>query len=330
MVPGGMHALAAGGSPTAALPALDLPAAKRIAFVANGFTESTISFASTVAEFLSDRHIVPGPDDFLSVDLATPLADGLVIEFRPAISVTVDDGGVSQTIRTTAANVAHLLAERGIRLAKHDRVVPNANAPLAADLTVRVVRVASWTERLRHRIAQTIEKRYDLDRPTGQPRIVDPGCPGEAEDVVRFVRNAGHAPMTSLVSTKVVRVPRPRVIVEGLGGDVRKLSSLASRGVEKTLGIAHAALSMLATAYTAQCYGCSGITASGKPAGFGIVAVDPAVIPLGTKMYIPGYGRAVAGDTGGAIHGNRIDLGFETNSAAMRFGSRAVQVYLLK
>jgi 3D (Asp-Asp-Asp) domain-containing protein len=86
---------------------------------------------------------------------------------------------------------------------------------------------------------------------------------------------------------------------------------------------------MVATAYTANCDGCSGVTASGQHAGHGIVAVDPRVIPLGSHLYIPGYGHAVAGDTGGAIRGNRVDLGFNSDADAMQFGRRPVTVYVL-
>jgi len=88
-------------------------------------------------------------------------------------------------------------------------------------------------------------------------------------------------------------------------------------------------MSMVATAYTASCYGCSGTTATGQHAGHGIVAVDPQVIPLGSHLYIPGYGHAIAGDTGGAIHGNRVDLGFNSNADAMQFGRRSIIVYVL-
>lgn len=87
---------------------------------------------------------------------------------------------------------------------------------------------------------------------------------------------------------------------------------------------------MPATAYTAYCGGCSGRTALGRQAGYGIVAVDPRVIPLRTRLYIPGYGYAVAGDTGGAIRGSRIDLGFNTYRDARQFGRRDVTVYLLQ
>jgi len=133
---------------------------------------------------------------------------------------------------------------------------------------------------------------------------------------------------TALLS-RILRAPRSRIVAEGIG-EYAALSHIAERGITGTLNLASAALSMVATAYTAGCGGCSGITASGRPAGHGIVAVDPRVIPLGTRMYIPGYGHAVAGDTGGAIRGNRIDLGFNSNAAANQFGRRSITVYLIK
>lgn len=61
----------------------------------------------------------------------------------------------------------------------------------------------------------------------------------------------------------------------------------------------------------------------------GIVAVDPRVIPYYTKMYIPGYGIAIAGDTGGAIRGNRVDLFMDSYEEAINWGRRNVEVYIL-
>ncbi|MEO6912399.1 MAG: 3D domain-containing protein, partial [Candidatus Baltobacteraceae bacterium] len=101
-------------------------------------------------------------------------------------------------------------------------------------------------------------------------------------------------------------------------------------GLSKTSYTAAGAVRMVATAYTAGCSGCSGITATGYRAGHGIVAVDPRFIPLGSRLYIPGYGVAIAGDTGGAIRGNRIDLGFNSLSDAIQFGRRNVVVYRLR
>lgn len=83
-----------------------------------------------------------------------------------------------------------------------------------------------------------------------------------------------------------------------------------------------------ATHYDQHCLGCDEWTAIGIRAGKGVIAVDPKVIPLRSRVYIPGYGLAVAGDTGGAIKGNIIDLGFE-NAKTAGWSARFVDIYLL-
>lgn len=88
-------------------------------------------------------------------------------------------------------------------------------------------------------------------------------------------------------------------------------------------------LPMLATAYTAEDEGCTGITYRGHVLQRGMVAVDPDVIPLGTRLYVPGYGEAVADDIGGAITGNHIDLAMDTIDEAFNWGRREVTVYIL-
>lgn len=92
-------------------------------------------------------------------------------------------------------------------------------------------------------------------------------------------------------------------------------------------------LYMNSTAYTAYCSGCSGTTATGidlrAHPDAKVVAVDPSVIPLGTKLYVEGYGYAVAGDTGGAIKGKRIDLFMASRDDALHWGRRTVKVRIL-
>ncbi len=88
-------------------------------------------------------------------------------------------------------------------------------------------------------------------------------------------------------------------------------------------------LEVFATSYDRNCRGCNDVTAIGMKAGYGVVAVDPKIIPLGSKLYIPGYGLAVAGDTGGKVKGNRIDLGFE-NVKTGWWSARFVEIYVLK
>ena len=85
---------------------------------------------------------------------------------------------------------------------------------------------------------------------------------------------------------------------------------------------------MEATAYSPEDPGCGRYTSTGELLRKGIIAVDPNVIPLGTVVYVVGYGRALAADTGGGIHGNIIDLGFSTHHEALSFGRRDVIVYV--
>ncbi|KON88468.1 peptidoglycan-binding protein [Sporosarcina globispora] len=92
-------------------------------------------------------------------------------------------------------------------------------------------------------------------------------------------------------------------------------------------------LNMEATAYTADCEGCSGITATGinlkENPDQKVISVDPNVIPLGTKVHVEGYGDAIAGDTGGAITGNKIDIFMPSQEDAINFGRKPVKVTIL-
>ncbi|MEI3604494.1 LysM peptidoglycan-binding domain-containing protein [Pseudogracilibacillus sp. SE30717A] len=88
-----------------------------------------------------------------------------------------------------------------------------------------------------------------------------------------------------------------------------------------------------ATAYTAKCEGCTGVTATGinltDNPNKKVIAVDPSVIPLGTEVYVEGYGKAIAGDTGGAIKGKKIDVHLPTEAKATNWGVKTVEVTIL-
>ncbi|WP_066188349.1 3D domain-containing protein [Gracilibacillus timonensis] len=92
-------------------------------------------------------------------------------------------------------------------------------------------------------------------------------------------------------------------------------------------------INVTATAYTGQCDGCSGITATGIDLNANpnekVIAVDPNVIPLGSRVHVEGYGEAIAGDTGGAINGNKIDVHVPTKDEAYSWGVRSVEVTIL-
>ncbi len=87
-------------------------------------------------------------------------------------------------------------------------------------------------------------------------------------------------------------------------------------------------LSVWATSYDPNCNGCNSTTSIGLKAGYGVIAVDPKVIPLRSKVYVPGYGLAIAGDTGGSIKGNKVDLGFD-NVQTGNWSARTTELYIL-
>lgn len=121
--------------------------------------------------------------------------------------------------------------------------------------------------------------------------------------------------------------------------EARKATMVASAEKPKTPTVDRGASSssksftVNASAYTAYCNGCSGVTRTGvnlrSNPNMKLIAVDPRVIPLGSKVYVEGYGYAVAGDTGGAIKGNRIDLHMPTKAAAYQWGRKNVKITIL-
>lgn len=159
----------------------------------------------------------------------------------------------------------------------------------------------------------------------GRPKLLQVGRKGER--VRCYVVLDGVAGPESRTLVSEYTIPAQNAVM--LTGE-RGATQLASRGsfVRKRT------LTMTATAYDPGPRSCgpraTGRTAIGMRAGYGVVAVDPRTIPLRSKLYIEGYGYAVAGDTGGAIKGKRIDLGHNSYREALRFGRKKVRVHVLK
>jgi 3D (Asp-Asp-Asp) domain-containing protein len=173
--------------------------------------------------------------------------------------------------------------------------------------------------------------RFVVGRDAGTSKTIRAGHPGVVELQVLYAQRGGGPVHRTIVSQHVVTKAQPRIVIDGIGRG--PLALFASHGVMRMTTIARtaiAAMQMIATGYTANCGGCGGMTAIGRRAGYGIVAVDPHLIPLGTHLFIPGYGMAIAGDTGGDIVGHRIDLGFDSTREALLFGRRDITVYRLK
>ena len=155
--------------------------------------------------------------------------------------------------------------------------------------------------------------------PEGTQELVQTGSEGVEEVNEEIIYEKGKPVHVHEIGRTIITPMKPTIIRTGVSG----MEMAKSHGQIKQV------LTMEATAYLPTDGGGDGITASGIEAKHGIVAVDPNVIPLGTKLYIPGYGEALAADTGGDIVGARIDVVMEDYGEAMQFGRRTVEVYVL-
>jgi 3D (Asp-Asp-Asp) domain-containing protein len=175
----------------------------------------------------------------------------------------------------------------------------------------------------RKEIPTTVE--YQFSRSVGRGRLVkaEPGKVGQLIRTYKLAFAGGKLLSKELVQTERIE-PKPTVFFMGQSGFVPNRHKFSRSRV----------IDMQATAYPPNPGNPRSSrpshTATGRPACYGLVAVDPRVIPLGTHLYVEGYGFALAADTGGAIKGNRIDLCMANNSLCNQFGRRRVRVHILK
>jgi len=161
---------------------------------------------------------------------------------------------------------------------------------------------------------------------SGTSKTVQAGKDGEKQVRYKVYSMGDQEVSREAISSSVLRKPVQAIVKVGAAAT----KQFASRGGSYSGG---KVVSMIATGYSASPAenggSTSGRTATGLRIGHGVVAVDPNYIPLGTRLYIEGYGYAVAADTGGAIKGHRIDLGHDSRSEARNVGRRSVKVHIL-
>lgn len=240
------------------------------------------------------------------------------------VSVVIRSNGAEQAVSTAQSTVEATLKEAGVKVGPLDVVKPSTNERPRDGMRITVVQVREAIETVTAPIAFETVKTFTHALRPGQLKITTPGVRGEK--VVRYlVRCEDDKPVAKkLLGAEVTRQPVKQVVSIGSRGRYTSRGEFRSRRIIK----------MKATAYDPGPRSCgkyaTGRTACGLRAGYGVVAVDTKVIPMGSKLYIEGYGHAIAGDRGRAIRGNRIDLGFDTYRAAMNFGRRTVIVHILE
>lgn len=313
---------------------------KNVVIDIDGEQTQLFVFAKDVEDVLTQAEVSIVPEDKLSSNLYDPAYHGQVIYVNKAFPVQFHVNGAKTELLTTASTVTEFLEENQIVLSAYDVVTPAPEAELTNGTQVVLskaeIEFVTKTEEIPFKTVSVPNHQAN----SGTTTVKSEGQNGVKEVSFMRVWRDGVVVEETPTQETVVKEPVNKVVEYGTvvastgyrGGNVSREDLKSARMI-----------TMTATAYDLSYESCGkrpgdrgyGITASGMRARRGVVAVDPRVIPLGTKLYIETpdgsivYGEAVAGDTGGAIKGNKIDLFMDSRSECMAFGRRKVNVYIL-
>jgi uncharacterized protein YabE (DUF348 family)/3D (Asp-Asp-Asp) domain-containing protein len=294
-----------------ALPAtLEIGRFLTISIQENGRQQTIRTAAQTVGAALQEAGITIYAADSVTPSLGSWLEPNQTIYVQRSFPVTIVVDGRTITTRTAHTNPLQVLAEAGIGLIGQDYTLPGPEAALQPNDIIQVIRV---TEDFRTEDVpipyQTVWQASDqLDLDT--QALISAGSPGLQRQRIR-IRYENGIPTTETVDGEwIAREPVNEVMGYGTNIVLRTLDT--PEGPLEYWRVVR----MRVTSYTAASSGKApdhpayGITASGLPASKGVVAVDRNVVPWRSWLYVPGYGKAFAGDTGGGVRGRWVDLGY--------------------
>lgn len=294
--------------------------------IIDGKTKTITNLAEPVSveKLLELQKIEISEDDGLNYALDYIVQDGDVIKISHPIHVMIEYDGVPRLVCTASPTVGELLESLSDDYEDLEFYLPEGmteGTPLKDGMIIELSSTLVKEVTEYEKIEKNIEYKETANLAKGTERVIQEGSDGLVE-VVKEESYVGGALISSKeLSRKVVTEPVNSIIEKGTASMVS--TPMGDFNYSKSLDI-------VATGYTRFDEGCSSTTATGTAAVRGAIAVDPSVIPLGTKLYIPGYGIGTASDTGGAIKGNRIDLCYNSVSEALSWGRRSVTVYILQ
>lgn len=313
-------------------------AQKQVTVVVDGRATRVTTQARDVAGLLQHAGITLSAGDIVTPPQASDVNDGLTVVVRHAIPVTLRMGGTDTPLKVVGTTVADALVAAGVDPDANPAVTPALTTPLERGMRIDVPDAFVRVTQENVAIPAPAEVYPDASLPKGTRRLIVQGADGLILRVYRTIVNRGAESTPTLAAETRVSDPVKQIVAVGTGNISAPTAQLAVAGVH---GPAHWGgassqvgrhLKCLATAYSpAETNGMGGgsSTAMGRPAVRGVIAVDPSFIPLGTHVYVPGYGFAIAADTGGLIRGHHIDLCFETVAECSAWGTRPVTVIIL-
>lgn len=295
--------------------------AKDVNLIVDGEEEVISTYANTVEDFLISEDIELSKDEAVFPTKDTEITDGMDIKIAKYKTITLKIGDNEEKKKVLSDTVDNLMEELGIELDEHDVVTTKPANEIVDKGIVGIERVDKKQFSKTEEIPYESEVIENGEMYQGETKVVQAGVKGEQIHTMQNVFVNDKLVSIENLDTEVVKEPVKEVVHKG----TKEVEGLNGKKVKKVIV-------MQATAYDPSA---GSKTAMGTRARVGAVAVDPKVIPLGSKLYIesmdgfPTYGYATAEDTGGAIKGNRIDLFYSTNSQALKFGRRNVKVYVL-
>lgn len=300
----------------------------------NGYTREHFTGAATVSDFFREVGIHLGVSDVTNHAPSSPLWDGMSITILREITfnVQIDDEPIFTRTVAPETRVEQILT--GLQQEMNTAFVYNGDHSRMI-VNGETINLFSWRTRTQVETMaipyDTIENRTSAVR-QGVYHVRQEGVPGEQAITTAVVYIGGEENNRAVIDEAVIAEPIYELVDIGTG----RLGTLTDVNAPDFHYVRR--LRMEATAYTAG-YNCTGkhpcdpwyrITASGREVEHGIVAVDRNVIPLGTQLFVEGYGFALAADVGGAIRGYKIDLFMENIEDAIRFGRRNLYVWVLE
>jgi uncharacterized protein YabE (DUF348 family) len=302
-------------------------ASKPIQLVVDGKEKKLRTTAKTIKDLLKAERIEIREHDEISPNINEPIKENMKITIQKAFPVVINDGGKEQRVWSTSTTVADFLAKQHITLNELDRIQPGLNETVKENTKIQIVRVEKVTDVVEEPVNYAIVTKRDAQLAKGQQKVISQGEKGLVSKQYEVILENGKEVSRKLIKTETIKPSRDRIVAFGTK-IVQK--PLASRGNERITQEFY----VTATAYTAYCGGCSGKTKTGinlrSNPNAKVIAVDPRIIPLGSKVYVEGYGYAIAADTGAAVSGYKIDVFFPKASTAFKWGTKRVKIRIIK
>ena len=316
--------------------AIYLTSAHEVTVLADGkAVTATVYEGETVADALEACGVAVTANDIVSVPTSAAVSSDMLVNIERKSGVTLKADGVTKKIVTGEETVQSLLVSEGITLGEDDIVSPSLTTELTDDMEIVVGRVTYEEVTADEAIPFTETVTKDSSLPRGVTKVDVQGKDGVQTVTRRNMLVDGVVTESTILASEVVSEPVTQVVREGTK-DPNGWATIESDGTVYDANgnqvVYKKLLSGRCSAYTG-----GGITATGAPAAFGRVAVNPNVIPYGTKLFICSpdgkvvYGYAIASDTGGACMRNSIiaDLYYDTLSECYQIGVRTMNVYIL-